>query len=181
MAGMMGTGMTGMTNGALNLSIESCPPSARIPTLESVCAGRIAPDKLAQAVESCAKAKQPLHDTLMTLAGWPEIPFDGTLLMSHQDVLFKGGKVQAAGGFADHVTFVDPALCATCKERTCIEICSAQALMPGEEGGTPEFDREKCVHCGACIWSCSKALPGDPEHANIGFGAGSGGLHSNEN
>jgi electron-transferring-flavoprotein dehydrogenase len=53
--------------------------------------------------------------------------------------------------------------------------------MPGEEGAPPEFDREKCVHCGACIWSCSKALPGDPERANIEFDAGSGGLHSNEN
>jgi electron-transferring-flavoprotein dehydrogenase len=179
--GMMGTGMTGMTGGALNLSVASKPPSQRIPKLETVYAGRIAPEAFKKAVEACAKAKQPLHDALMTLAGWPEIPFDGTLLMSHQDALFKGGKVQAAGGFADHVTFADPKLCATCTERTCIEICSAQALMPGEEGGTPEFDREKCVHCGACIWSCSKALPGNPERANIEFGAGSGGLHSNEN
>ncbi len=181
MLGLMGTGMTGMTKGALNLSVVSQPPSQRIPTLASVCAGRIAPDKLVEAIEVCAKAKQPLHDMLMTLAGWPEIPLDGTLLMSHQDVLFKGGKVQAAGGFADHVTFVHSELCATCNERTCIEICSAQALMPGEEGAVPEFDREKCIHCGACIWSCSKALPEDPERANIEFAAGSGGLHSNEN
>ena len=79
------------------------------------------------------------------------------------------------------VTFAKPELCATCKERTCIEICSAQALMPGEEGAAPEFDREKCIHCGACIWSCSKALPEDRERANIEFAAGSGGLHSNEN
>lgn len=181
MPGMMGTGMTGMTNGLLNLPCASKPPSQRIPKLETVYADRIAPAKFRETVESCAKAKQPLHDALMTLAGWPEIPLDGTLLMSHQDVLFKGGKVQAAGGFADHVTFADPKLCATCTERTCIEICSAQALMPGEEGATPDFDREKCVHCGACIWSCSKALPNDPERANIEFGAGSGGLHSNEN
>jgi len=177
----MGTGMTGMTKGMLNLSLESVPPSQRIQPLESVCTGNITPGKLAEVVETCAKAKQPLHDALMTLAGWPEIPFDGTLLMSHQDVLFKGGKVQAAGGFADHVTFAKPELCATCRERTCIEICSAQALMPGEEGATPEFDREKCIHCGACIWSCSKALPEDRERANIEFAAGSGGLHSNEN
>jgi electron-transferring-flavoprotein dehydrogenase len=53
--------------------------------------------------------------------------------------------------------------------------------MPGEEGGTPDFDREKCVHCGACIWSCSRALPTDKERANVEFSAGSGGLHSNEN
>jgi len=181
MPGLMGTGMTGMTGGALNVSCASKPPSQRIPKLDSVYADRIAPERRKEAIESCAKAKQPLHDALMTLAGWPEIPFDGALLMSHQDVLFKGGKVQAAGGFADHVTFVKPELCATCTERTCIEICSAQALMPGEEGATPEFDREKCIHCGACIWSCSKALPGDPERANIDFSAGSGGLHSNEN
>lgn len=181
MLGLMGTGLTGMTRGTLNLSLDSRPPSQRIPPLESVCTDRLTPARLAETVEACAKAKQPLHDALMTLAGWPEIPLDGTLLMSHQDVLFKGGKVQAAGGFADHVTFVRPELCASCRERTCIEICSAQALMPGEEGTTPEFDREKCIHCGACIWSCSKALPEDPERANIAFSAGSGGLHSNEN
>jgi len=181
MPGLMGTGLTGMTGGALNISCASRPPSQRIPPLETVYADRIPAAKLLETVEECAKAKQPLHDALMTLAGWPEIPFDGTLLMSHQDALFKGGKVQAAGGFADHVTFADPKLCAACRERTCIEICSAQALMPGEEGGTPDFDREKCVHCGACIWSCSKALPGNPERANVEFGAGSGGLHSNEN
>ena len=161
--GMMGTGVTGMTHGLLNLPCASKPPSQRIPKLETVYADRIAPAKFKETVESCAKAKQPLHDALMTLAGWPEIPFDGTLLMSHQDALFKGGKVQAAGGFADHVTFADPKLCATCTERTCIEICSAQALMPGEEGGTPDFDREKCVHCGACIWSRSEERRGGKE------------------
>ena len=182
MLGMMGTGMTGMTNGALNLPMgDSQPPSKIIKPMSSVCSPRISAEQLKQVTEECAKSKQPLHDALMDLAGWPAIPFDGTLLMSHQDVLFKGGKVQAMGGFADHVTFADPKLCATCTERTCIEICSAQALMPGEEGATPDFDREKCIHCGACIWSCSRALPTDSKRANVEFGAGSGGLHSNEN
>ncbi len=179
--GMMGTGMTGMTKGAMNVSSNSRPPSQRIKTLKEVYAGRVSDERLAEIVALCAKEKQPLHDALMKAAGWPEIPMDGELLMSHQDVLFKGGKVQAAGGFADHVTFADPEICRTCTERTCIEICSAQAIMPGEEGEPPEFDREKCVHCGACIWSCSKALPGFPEKTNIVFSAGSGGLHSNEN
>jgi electron-transferring-flavoprotein dehydrogenase len=179
--GLSGTGLTGVTGGALNLSSQSRPPSRRIKRLKEICAGRISDKKLADAVAKCAKDKQPLHDTLMVMAGWPEIPMDGELLMSHQDVLFKGGKVQAAGGFADHVSFAQPELCAACTERTCIEICSAQAIMPGEEGRPPEFDREKCIHCGACIWSCSRALPGDPEKANVVFTAGSGGLHSNEN
>ena len=129
----------------------------------------------------CAKDKKPLHDAVMNKMGWPEIKLDGNLLMSHQDALFKGGKVQAAGGFADHVTFVHPELCAKCQARTCIEICSAQAITVGEDNGVPAFDREKCVHCGACIWSCSQTLPEDPEHGNIAFSGGSGGLHSNEN
>jgi electron-transferring-flavoprotein dehydrogenase len=41
----------------------------------------------------------------------------------------------------------------------------------------PVFDREKCVHCGACIWSCAKPLPDNPERTNIAFRAGAGGLH----
>ncbi len=181
MFGLMGTGMTGITNGLLNMPFSTQPPSQRIKPLKSLCNPTISEDTLKAIQGECAKARQPLHDAIMNLQGWPEVPLDGTLLMSHQDALFKGGKVQAAAGFADHVTFASPELCATCEERTCIEICSAQALMPGEEGATPEFDREKCVHCGACIWSCSKALPADRERANIVFSAGSGGLHSNEN
>ena len=181
MLGLMGTGMTGMTNGLLNMPFSTQPPSQRIKPLKSLCDEKLSEDTLKAIQAECAKARQPLHDAIMNLQGWPEIPLDGALLMSHQDALFKGGKVQASAGFADHVTFASPELCATCEERTCIEICSAQALMPGEEGATPEFDREKCVHCGACIWSCSKALPADRERANIVFSAGSGGLHSNEN
>ena len=181
MAGMTGTALTGLTRGALNITAKTVPPSRKIKPLAAALNGRIPAPKLAEAIDACAKAKQPLHDTLMNLAGWPEIPFDGTLLMSQQDALFKGGKVQAMGGFADHVAIADPARCAGCAERTCVEMCSAQALMPGGERGAPDFDREKCVHCGVCLWSCSKPHPADPERGNIEFTAGSGGLHSNEN
>jgi electron-transferring-flavoprotein dehydrogenase len=45
----------------------------------------------------------------------------------------------------------------------------------------PVFDREKCVHCGACLWNCSRWRPDDPERTNIEFRAGTGGLHSAEN
>ena len=66
-------------------------------------------------------------------------------------------------------------------KRTCVEMCSAQAIMPGENpGDPPKFDREKCVHCGACIWNCARLVTGT-DHGNIVFKAGSGGLHSNEN
>ena len=116
----------------------------------------------------------------ISLAGWPEIPYDGQLLLTHQDALFAGGKVQAASGYKDHVVFLYPHLCETCDNKLCIEICSGQAITPGEKG-IPEFDREKCIHCGACMWNCVKTIPGDPTKTNISFQAGSGGLHSVEN
>lgn len=179
--GMMGTGLAGMTRGVLHLRCKSVPPARKIKPLSSLVSRRLGKERLAEIEGRCAKEGKTLHDAVMTAAGWPEIPFDGALLMSHQDALLKGGKVQAAGGFADHVTFADPALCASCRARTCVEICSAQALTPGPDGGAPAFDREKCIHCGACIWSCSQAVSEDGERANIVFSAGSGGLHSNEN
>jgi electron-transferring-flavoprotein dehydrogenase len=89
-----------------------------------------------------------------------------------------GGKVQAAAGFADHVVFRDKELCVHCIEKTCIAMCSGQAITLGEDG-LPAFEREKCVHCGGCLWNC--AYSPDGEHGNIEFRAGSGGLHSAEN
>ena len=177
---MVGEGLCGFTG--LSLPFKSVPPATRIPDLETAVKGRIKDKvKFEAAVAAAKKAGQPLHDAVMDACGWPSIPFDGKLLMSHQDVLLMGGKVQAAPGFADHVTFADPSLCATCTKMTCVEICSAQALMPPENPGeTPKFDREKCVHCGGCIWNCARLLPGTTK-SNIVFKAGSGGLHSNEN
>jgi len=103
---------------------------------------------------------------------WPEIRFDGELLVSHQDALLMGGKVQAPPGFADHVRFLSPAVCRHCEARLCIEMCSGQAIAAGADG-VPAFDRDKCVHCGACVWNCPDRL--------VAFHAGAGGLHSNEN
>jgi electron-transferring-flavoprotein dehydrogenase len=122
-----------------------------------------------------------MHDALLDKAGWPTITFDGKLLVSQQDALLLGGKVQAASGYADHVVFKNPALCDKCGAMTCVEICSGQAITLNPDGGTPNFDREKCVHCGACIWSCSQQGDDDPERGNIAFHAGAGGLHSAEN
>ena len=121
----------------------------------------------------------PLHDRLMDLAGWPEIELDGNLLVTHQDALLMGGKVQAPPGYADHVVFAKPELCQACDRKVCFEICSAEAIRPGD-GGVPSFDREKCVHCGACLWSCTQRL-GRTEEVNLQFRAGTGGLHSAEN
>ena len=178
--GMIGMALAGMTNGRFALSVEPVQPYKRIPTLQDYYRGRISAEEIEQLRKECAIKGVSLHGTLMHRVGWPAIPYDGQLLVSHQDALLLGGKVQAPPGYADHVVFLYPELCEKCGTKICIELCSGQAITPGQ-AGVPAFDREKCVHCGACHWNCAQALPGNPERMNIAFRAGTGGLHSAEN
>jgi electron-transferring-flavoprotein dehydrogenase len=131
-------------------------------------------------LEDCRAKGLSCHDALMDHRGWPAIPFDGQLLVSHQDALLMGGKVQAPPGFADHVHFIYPDFCERCQTKLCIEMCSGQALTPGPTG-VPAFDREKCVHCGVCLWNCTAPLEDDPLRSNLDFQSAPGGLHSTEN
>jgi electron-transferring-flavoprotein dehydrogenase len=173
--GMIGMAIAGLTNGRFSLKAEIPPPHKQIRSFASHSAeGR----KVKKAMAAAIADGRSLHDALLSARGWPEIAYDGRLLVTHQDALLIGGKVQAMPGFADHVTFREPVLCKTCGEKTCIAMCSGQALTLGEDG-TPAFEREKCVHCGACLWNCGQSPDG--EHSNIDFRAGSGGLHSAEN
>ena len=176
--GLIGMGLAGLTNGRLSLGAKIRPAHKQIETLKKFYARRLKPEQLEKATREAATGGRALHDALMDACGWPEIAYDGKLLVSHQDALLMGGKVQAVGGFADHVIFRDPRLCGACAERTCIAMCSGQAITQGE-GTAPAFDREKCIHCGACLWNCTQSPDG--ENSNIEFRAGAGGLHSAEN
>jgi electron-transferring-flavoprotein dehydrogenase len=178
--GMIGMALAGMTNGRLSLSGEPLPPYQRIPTLDAYYRGRIPAAEIEQLRKECTIKGVSLHGALMQRCGWPSIPYDGQLLVSHQDALLLGGKVQAPPGYADHVVFLYPELCERCGTKICIELCSGQAITPGQ-GGVPAFDREKCIHCGACYWNCAQPIPDSPERMNIAFRAGTGGLHSAEN
>lgn len=169
--GLIGMGLAGLTGGKLSLGAHIPPPAGQ---MHRSTAGITQEKAAALALED----GRPLHDALMSARGWPEIPFDGRLLVSHQDALLLGGKVQAMPGFADHVIFRDAGLCIECEDRTCVAMCSGQAITLGPEG-TPTFEREKCVHCGACLWNCIH--PPEGAYSNIAFRAGSGGLHSAEN
>ena len=179
--GVLGTGLAGMTKGKLHLSATPSRQDEGIPSFEEYFQGKIPPEEIEQIRQQCQAKGEPLHDALMTRAGWPEIPFDGQLLMSHQDALLVGGKVQAADGYADHVVFEHPELCAECGAPLCVEACSGQAITPNPEGGAPLFDREKCVHCGACFWNCTKISDEEKERGAVAFRAGQGGFHSSEN
>ncbi|MFH1569425.1 MAG: 4Fe-4S ferredoxin [Gemmatimonadota bacterium] len=179
--GLLGMGLSGLTGGRLNLSGPIKRPHERIPSLEEYYRGRVSPEELA-ALRQLAEAQGTnLHDALMEHVGWPAIPYDGKLLVSHQDALLLGGKVQAPEGYADHVVFLYPHLCERCDNKLCVEVCSGQAITRTPGAAVPSFDREKCVHCGACYWNCSQPAEGDAERGAIAFRAGAGGLHSNEN
>ena len=178
--GLLGMALAGLTGGRLAVPGTSGGSRAGVPTAEEYYRGRIPAEEVARLRKECMARGTALHDALMQRCGWPAIPYDGKLLMSHQDALLLGGKVQAPPGYADHVVFLYPHLCETCGTRICVEVCSGQAITSGEQG-MPVFDREKCVHCGACVWSCGQPHPEDPARSNIEFRAGTGGLHSAEN
>jgi electron-transferring-flavoprotein dehydrogenase len=179
MSGLVGMALAGLSGGRLSLGKEPPHPAESVGTLEEFYAGKIPPAEIARIRADCQARGVPLHDALMDRAGWPAVPLDGKVLVTHQDALLVGGKVQAPAGYADHVTFLRPELCTACGRKVCFEICSAEAIRPGD-GGVPAFDREKCVHCGACLWSCTQRLDGGDE-VNLQLRAGTGGLHSAEN
>lgn len=174
--GLLGMALTGLTNGKYSIGGEP----RILPSVAEYYGRRIPIGELNRILSDCRARGTACHDALMDRCGWPAIPYDGQLLVSQQDALLIGGKVQAPPGYADHVRFVYTDFCERCASKMCIEMCSGQALTPGPDG-TPVFDREKCVHCGACLWNCVAPLEDDPLRSNIAFRAGAGGLHSGEN
>jgi electron-transferring-flavoprotein dehydrogenase len=172
--GLIGMALAGLTGGKLSLRAK-IPPAHKQIRRSSFAASGIT---MRRATNLALEDGRPLHDALMSARGWPEIPFDGRLLVTQQDALLMGGKVQAAPGFADHVVFRNKQLCIQCEAKTCIAMCSGQAITLGDDD-MPAFERDKCIHCGGCVWNC--ALSPDGIHGNIEFRAGAGGLHSAEN
>ena len=167
--GLIGMALAGATKGKAHF------PAAKEkiwPSLEKLYGSRIPAAELTQLQHDCKARGTSLHDRVMDRCGWPPIPFDGQLLISHQDALLMGGSVQSPPGYANHVIFVRPELCRVCEPKLCVEMCSGQAITRGENG-VPAFDREKCIYCGACLWNCAAN-----EKGNIEFRAGAGGLHS---
>ena len=180
-SGLIGMGLAGITKGQVVMHEEAKAAPKRLGSLEDYFADRIPREEIAGIREQSKADGAPLHDRLMDRVGWPKIEYDGQLLMSHQDALLMGGKVQGAPGFEDHVHFLSQELCEQCLTQVCVEMCSGEAIAANKDGGSaPVFDREKCVHCGACLWNCSREVD-HSGRTNIDFRAGGGGLHSAEN
>ena len=137
----------------------AAPPGDEIGTLEDFYAGKIPAEEIALLRTQCAEKGVPLHDALMDRVGWPQVVLDGEMLVS----------------IRMHCSWA-----ARCRRRpgTPITWCSSTrqsvpdlpeagvrgGLLGGgaasRRGRRPDFDREKCVHCGACLWSCPTRLPG---------------------
>jgi len=170
--GMVGMALAGLSRGRLSLRGKVPPAPRQIRPFSVDAVEGVGPRVVERLAYDSRIGGVPQHEALLTARGWPEIEFDGRLLVTQQDALLMGGKVQAMPGFADHVVFRNPQLCVACAEKTCVAMCSGQAITQ-QAGGALAFEREKCVHCGACLWNCA--------HTNIEFRAGAGGLHSAEN
>ncbi len=118
-----------------------------------------------------------LHDTLIDCVGWPAIPSTDELLVTQQDALLMGGKVQAAAGFADHVLFRIAELCALCDARTCISMCCGQAITGPRAPRQPSTAKSVSTAAHVCGTVHDSS---DGRKANVEFRAGAGGLHSAE-
>ena len=173
-AGLIGMLLSAITRGAVSFAPRK-KQQANTSSLEEFFKSRISRSELRRIQEECVSTGVAFHNRIMDRCGWPQIPFDGQLLISHQDALLMGGSVQAPAGYAKHVIFTRPQLCRDCEPKVCIEMCSGQAITRGDDG-VPTFDREKCVYCGACLWNCNAKTTDSV--GNIEFRAGAGGLHS---
>ncbi len=103
--GMFGMALSGLTGGRLALRPHNLPADKQIRAFPSASCQNL---ELSRAEDKALTEGRPLYDALLSVRGWPEIPFDGRLLVSHQDALLVGGKVQAMPGHADHVLFPRP-------------------------------------------------------------------------
>ena len=177
--GLVGMSLAGLSGGRLAWPGHPRPTTQRLSSSEEYHKAYASPQDLQALREAGRSTGAGMHDALMDRAGWPPVPVDGSLLVSQQDALLMGGKVQAAAGFGPHVRLLKPGLCLDCGQKLCVDMCSGQALSLGLDG-VPVFDREKCVHCGVCLWNCTQ-VAGELGQSNLAFAAGAGGLHSAEN
>jgi electron-transferring-flavoprotein dehydrogenase len=90
------------------------------------------------------------------------------LLVSHQDALLMGGKVQTPPQVMPITScFFYPELCEKCGAKVCIELCSGQAIAPGEGGRAVLRPREMRPLRRVSVELLRKPSPENPDCTNI--------------
>ena len=143
---VVGDGPGGIEAGRLHLPLGGGPTTFLV-VLEDFCRGRLDPEMRSR--EGQLRGESPLHDAVMRCCGWPDIHYDGQLLVSLQDALMLGGKVQAPPGFRDHVAFRDADACRRAG-RSSVEMCSGQAIAPTAMVFRFSIARSACTAEPAC-------------------------------
>ncbi len=122
-----------------------------------------------------------LHDALMERAGWPAIPYDGKLLVSHQDALLIGGKVQAPPGTPTTSSSSTRSSARRAARKLCIEICSGAGHHAGREAACRPSTARSASTAAPASGTAPSRVQDERPRTNIDFRAGAGGLHSAEN
>ena len=177
--GLLGMALAGLTGGAYSIPGEPKP----LPSLKQYYSDKLAIPEMERIVEDCRARGVPLHDALMDRCGWPAIPFDGELLVTHQDALLIGGKVPAPASFADHVAVPVPGFLRALRGQAVHrERARGRRITPGPAGVPAVRPREVRLLRRVSFGTVRHAPGGrSAPRTNIGFRAGAGGLHSTEN
>ena len=177
--GMLGMALAGLTKGALHLGPEPVAPHERIsPPRSTTRAGSRRTTIARDPRSECAARRDVAARRADGRGGWPEIPLDGQLLVTHQDALLMGGKVQAPPGYADHVALRRPdALRALRRADLRRDVLRRRRSRPGEGGGARVRPREVRPLRRVPVELHAAGRPGS-ERTNLEFRAGAGGLHS---
>ncbi len=146
--------------------------SSALPSLEEYFAGRIPADEIARIRDECDADGQPAArrvDGSRGLAGDPvRRPAAGDAPGRAADGRQGAGAAGLRGSRASSTT---DALCGTCRDAA----LRRDVLGPGDHVRRRRrragFDREKCVHCGACLGTATRPLPGEPRAARTSSSA----------
>ena len=82
------------------------------------------------------------------------------------DNLFENLEVYQAGGtYPKTVLAFRPRLCNHCADPACVRNCPTRAMHKDPDTGLVLVDKDRCIACGYCAWSCPYHAPSmDDEH-----------------